>query len=879
MRRRLDTPGAQTALAALAYLLITIAVTYPLAFQLTTHIAGIVWGDPLEFVWYTWWFKHALLDLHINPLYINALNYPDSLYVSLLPAMSQSFLLALPLTALTTPATAYNVIFLLSFPACALTTYWLCTELSGDWRAGFVGGLIWGFFPDKTGHALAGHLFQMVVFSLPLAALLMVRLLRRPSAWRAVWAGLGIALAATIHPINVAYCLLPVLAVLVGWEIWRRWRPAPASRPLAPLPWRWLALAAGIAAVLIVPLYLPAVIETMQRGVDFLVIRGTVGLSTDLLAFFVPPPRNPVLVRLPPSLRHPVIHLSNQILLTEFESIGYVGWTALILATIGTWWRWAEGRAWAVLGVGTAVLELGPLLKVGGHLFTVPVETEAYPMLMPYALLENLPLFNWSRTPGRLNETVMLAVAVLAALGLAALLARLAARGWGRAGWAVTGVAGAAVVLESMVVWPMPTFSAQTSPAFRALAEDTSFKAVLNVPIRRNEETVFTLYQQTIHQHPMVGGRVFRDVPGSLDIQTFLTQAIAASESGDTAPGPTNEQRWAALSFYDVGRIVYQKEFDADGTLGAALERLAPGGATMNDDIVAIYPVKPAVLEPSDSFFVFGDNWQAPESWGARLGRWFQDVATVYLFSGSSQTGSLGFTAIPGENLRHLIVKVNGQEIGHFGVGDWADFDTPPVALQPGLNVIQFIDPEGGWPYVGDPRCQGGSEVAGPFPLAVPCDTGRQEEGRYSLAIQALTFGTHPPPEPQAVFGGTFELLNGSAPTQARPGDTLTLHLAWRAARQPGQDYTVFAHLLDADGNYVTGYDSFPARGEYPTSNWAAGETVAQSVPLGVPADAAPGSYTVEVGWYDSSSQERLALENGETSVTVGEVQIGSQQP
>ena len=41
--------------------------TYPVAFQLTTYVAGPPENDSYEFVWSTWGFKQALLDLRQNP--------------------------------------------------------------------------------------------------------------------------------------------------------------------------------------------------------------------------------------------------------------------------------------------------------------------------------------------------------------------------------------------------------------------------------------------------------------------------------------------------------------------------------------------------------------------------------------------------------------------------------------------------------------------------------------------------------------------------------------------------------------------------------------------------------------------------------------------
>ncbi|MBM4422394.1 MAG: hypothetical protein FJ030_03250 [Chloroflexi bacterium] len=96
--------------------------------------------------------------------------------------------------ALTSPVVAFNITFLLSFPLCALAGYWLCHDLTHDRRAAFIGGLVWGFFPQ-------------------------------PSRRNAAIAGVALAVAATIHPINVAYFLLPFLFVVISLFLWDTRQP------------------------------------------------------------------------------------------------------------------------------------------------------------------------------------------------------------------------------------------------------------------------------------------------------------------------------------------------------------------------------------------------------------------------------------------------------------------------------------------------------------------------------------------------------------------------------------------------------------------------------------------------------------------------------
>jgi 4-amino-4-deoxy-L-arabinose transferase-like glycosyltransferase len=96
-------------------------------------------------------------------------------------------------------------------------------------------------------------------------------------------------------------------------------------------------------------------------------------------------------------------------------------------------------------------------------------------------------------------------------------------------------------------------------------------------------------------------------------------------------------------------------------------------------------------------------------------------------------------------------------------------------------------------------------------------------------------------------------------------GDTLELILHWQLQEKPARQYTIFAHLLDASGQVVAGFDA----NEYPTSFWReeGGERLLSYMPLPLPRDLAPGTYQLEIGVYNQPSGERLTLLDGEEAV------------
>jgi hypothetical protein len=112
-----------------------------------------------------------------------------------------------------------------------------------------------------------------------------------------------------------------------------------------------------------------------------------------------------------------------------------------------------------------------------------------------------------------------------------------------------------------------------------------------------------------------------------------------------------------------------------------------------------------------------------------------------------------------------------------------------------------------------------------------------------------------------AELGGAIRLL-GFSPTLNRVvhrGDELTLTLHWQANKPTDEAYTLFVHVVGADGTKLTQYDGQPQGGFYPTAFWDPGERLEDSVTLVIPADAERGTYQLLAGLYLPATGSRLA--------------------
>ena len=111
-----------------------------------------------------------------------------------------------------------------------------------------------------------------------------------------------------------------------------------------------------------------------------------------------------------------------------------------------------------------------------------------------------------------------------------------------------------------------------------------------------------------------------------------------------------------------------------------------------------------------------------------------------------------------------------------------------------------------------------------------------------------------------------------SQPVDLSPGVEVEVALLWQAEREIESGYTVFVHVLDAQGQVVAQHDGWPVEGAYPTFLWAAGEQVLDTHTVTVPADGALDGGALVVGAYHSESQVRLTTGDGQDAVDLVEI-------
>ncbi|MEN6479367.1 MAG: glycosyltransferase family 39 protein, partial [Anaerolineales bacterium] len=98
-------------------------------------------------------------------------------------------------------------------------------------------------------------------------------------------------------------------------------------------------------------------------------------------------------------------------------------------------------------------------------------------------------------------------------------------------------------------------------------------------------------------------------------------------------------------------------------------------------------------------------------------------------------------------------------------------------------------------------------------------------------------------------------------------GDVAQVTLFWRATQPITGRYKVFVHLVDAGGSIVGQHDAEPVAGSRPTDSWTVGERVADNHGILVQPGTPPGTLTLRVGLYDSTTGLRLPVRTSEGPV------------
>ena len=139
------------------FIFLAILFTRPLITRMGNEIAGEI-GDNIYFIWMIGWVKKALFKLHVDPMNVWFLNYPEGWNMAHTEITPAQLALGQVFAFLGSETFAYNAVMLLSFALSGIITYHWVKHLTGSAAAGLLSGTIFACLPYRQAHFLAGHL-------------------------------------------------------------------------------------------------------------------------------------------------------------------------------------------------------------------------------------------------------------------------------------------------------------------------------------------------------------------------------------------------------------------------------------------------------------------------------------------------------------------------------------------------------------------------------------------------------------------------------------------------------------------------------------------------------------------------------------------------
>ena len=859
------------------YVLLTFLLTWPMPFQMSTHLAGQS-NDTYINPWANWWTEKVIREGR-DLYFTRYMFYPHGVSLTLHSFSHLNTLFWFALRPLMGSLAAYNMTVLLAYPLSGYAMFALVRYLTGSSWAAFVAGLVFAFSPYHM--VESAHPVLVTTQWLPLFLLFLVKTIRAQDERISTASALGkirnplLALLFLWLTGLTSWHLLAfalILAATYGVHSLIAERHLWNTRLVVTL------IGVGLGcALLLAPLAYPIIREQLSTDEPHLAIPVHLAEGNDLLSFILPSPYHPLFGRLTTPV-HERFKLAGR--RPAYLGIVAVG---LVLLAIRTQRRAAAYWTWA--GLLFLVLSLGPYLEVGG--------SRLHDFALPWAV----PVSGFFRNPFRFNTLVSFCLAVLVGLGVASLqvcipsysspplcphkggggcthpkgsAAAPSRRGRVRQIGVIAGLS-LGILLEYVSV-PLPRTPLNVSAFYHKLADQGGDGAVVEVPVGRGRDKEY-MYYQTIHGRPTVSGVVSR--PPRTAYRFFAEVPLLGRLQAGKPPDWSERHLFAQLAPLaqaNVEYIIFHRQRLDAGRLEEWRDYFA-FPPFFEDEQLVVYRTQPQITPVAELAPGLTLAWIGLPADSLRQG----DVLSI---------AAVWTTAERPQRDWGLQIRVQGSE----GM----------MAQQSALQCTFPLHPErptSTWP--GEAAVRGTYAVqvdpytpSGKYDLAFALFDASDDAETTNLAtvgtieINPLERSFRVPPlgvRADAVFSDTLTLLgyelyqegvragvwpvggdeNGGEGATS-PALHVTLH--WQALRRPGY-YKIFVHVYDAAGEaLIAQSDAVPRQWTYPTNWWEAGEVVSDDVVLSLE-DVPPGVYRIRVGVYDPETLERLPVFTGKGDV------------
>jgi hypothetical protein len=669
-----------------AFTLLTILLTYPVAFTTGNQIPG--GGDTFQWMHSLWYTNYAIFHPEITSLhYINMIFYPTG--IPIMPftsAFNQIItILLLPLCQI---QVIYSFLWLLSFILAAFGAFLLVRYLTQNDYAAFLSGIIFAFTPFHLVHGL-GHMGATTIQWIPFCALFFMKVFREGGIKNCIIAGIFYILVA-MSDMQYMIFMGIFIAVLFLYEHFISLQENKGVNIETHKSILIKYLIIGIVAFsIILPLTITD-IQTATSGNNFLKPNPleAVTYSTDLLSFFLPSPIHPIFG----AMVNPIYHNFTG---NNSEHTTYIGYTVLFLSIFAlfVFRKDLTVRFWGIIALFFSLLSMGPVLHVAGKtVFTVFKISVPLPHLILYYLV---PFLDNSRTTGRFFIVAALAFAVLAGYGCSELIKR-----YDTKKIIIVTLLCTFIIIEYMSI-PFPTSPVDQPAFYQKIGQDPDHYALLEIPITANYGAgVKIIYYQTIHGKPVVGGQAGRTPLNARDFERntpFINEITFLKPINDILIQEKNSTSFSVLEYYNIRYIILHKKYLHPNDLIFAQDRINQLNTTIkkiveNEEYI-VYWVEDG---PYQEFLLISDGWNALEQWKDGPGRWMRKDARITIISPEDRDYLLSFEVGSLWKNRDLSVYINNELVQKFLINTTGNRDITPdninilIHANKGENLVKF---------------------------------------------------------------------------------------------------------------------------------------------------------------------------------------------
>jgi hypothetical protein len=392
------------AMVALAYLLLSVAMFYPMILNMASTVPGSG-GDVFQSMWDLWWVPYSMFELHTSPYFTNYLFYPVGANLA-----TQTFSpIAGLVSVLFQPAGlafAYNMIFLIGFVLSGFFAYLLAHHITKHDAASFIAGFIYAFSPMHVIQSF-GHLQFINIEFIPLFLLFFLKMIEERKTEYAVYSAISFVLLTFMGDIEQGLMtVLLAFFVLAYMAADKAHRNKILDRRFA------VQLAVMLVSILVIgsPFFAGVIGGITSATLSEVNSQANAAYnalySPDLFSFMIPSHFNGLLAPISnafSSINSPAAS----------ERTTYAGLTVLALALMALAYdykdRFKHTGLFIVPLAIFALLSLGPYLQVAGNVTGIPGI---------YQIYHAIPFFNVLREPGRFDLIIELMLGILAAIGI-----------------------------------------------------------------------------------------------------------------------------------------------------------------------------------------------------------------------------------------------------------------------------------------------------------------------------------------------------------------------------------------------------------------------------------------------------------------------------